>query len=412
MKPKLRPLQAHLIQHQGKPYVVLGDPLKLAAETVAVPQQLVPLLELCDGTRDLAGLGIGFELRTGIRLHPSMVEEVISKLDAALLLESPRFAQARESLLCEFQNAPARPPALAGGGYPANPDELSALLKRHLDAVGQSADDTDSLTGLVSPHIDYHRGGAIYAGVWSKAIRVAQEAELAIVFGTNHMGGYNLFALTHQNYSTPWGVLPTARDIVDQIDRALGQGISFEDELFHRNEHSIELALVWLHHLLGNRRCEIVPILCGSFERFIAGNAAPGHDREISVVLECLREAMKSRRTLVVAAADLAHMGPAFGDSLPIDEIGRAKITAADDELMKAMCASDAEGFFTQIKRERDRRRICGMAPIYMTLRLLSDARGEVTGYMHCPADEMNGSLVSICGVELKQNREAEHVQA
>ena len=60
-----------------------------------------------------------------------------------------------------------------------------------------------------------------------------------------------------------------------------------------------------------------------------------------------------------------------------------------------------ADGFFGQLRDERDQRRVCGLPPIYLTLKLLDDARGEVVDYEQCPADEMSGSLVSIAGVLL-----------
>lgn len=400
-KPKLRPLQANMIQHEGKPYLLLGDPLRLSEETVAVPQPLIPFLQLCDGTRDLAALRIGFELRTGIRLSAEIVEQLVAQLDRALLLESETFRQAREALLHKFQSAPARPPALAGRSYPSDPGELGHLLEQYLNGIERAPSSAPPMRGVISPHIDYQRGGRVYAQVWSRAARSVAETELAIIFGTNHIGG-NLFTLTRQNYATPWGTLPTAVDIVDRMDEALGRGIAFEEELCHCNEHSIELALVWLHYFLGKHRCQIVPILCGSFDPFVLDEAAhPAKAEQVSAVVHCLREATASRRTLVIAAADLAHMGPTFGDSSPLNPLQRAHITAQDRELMAAICAADADRFFTLIKQEQDKRRICGMAPIYMTLRVLGQAQGEVFDYMHCPADPENGSVVSICGLGL-----------
>ena len=102
---------------------------------------------------------------------------------------------------------------------------------------------------------------------------------------------------------------------------------------------------------------------------------------------------------LIVAAADLAHMGPAFGDIDIIDESQRESIRKADEKLIKTMRECDPETFFTEIKKEKDARRICGLVPIYMTLRVLGEASGEECGYAQCTADEMNTSLVSICGM-------------
>ena len=63
------------------------------------------------------------------------------------------------------------------------------------------------------------------------------------------------------------------------------------------------------------------------------------------------------------------------------------------------MCAGDVEGFFGAIRRDGDRRNVCGLAPIYLTLRVLSPVEGERVAYDRCPADQNGTSLVSICGV-------------
>ena len=394
-------MQPNLINHEGSPYILLRDPLSLAEGVLLLPQPLAPLLVLCDGTRDIMGLLKDLDLYAGIQLPQENLEQVISQLDEALLLDNERFARACADSLAGFRAAECREPALSGIGYPSAPGDLKNLLQDYFDAV-PAVESSIGIKGVISPHIDFQRGGQVYAQVWQKAARAIEEIELAIIFGTNHLGGGNLFALTRQNYATPFGIFPTAVNVVDWLANAIGHGVAFEDELHHRNEHSIELALVWLHYLLGERQCELVPVLCGSFELFIEGDADPLQNEEISSVVDCLRDVTQSRRTLVIAAADLAHMGPAFGDLNHVGIAERAKISMADDELVKAMCSCDAEGFFSEIKAERDARRICGLAPIYLTLRVLGELHGEACGYAQCPADEMNASLVSICGVVLE----------
>jgi AmmeMemoRadiSam system protein B len=238
--------------------------------------------------------------------------------------------------------------------------------------------------------------------VWDRVTKAVREAEIAIIFGTDHLSGEEGLTLTRQNYATSWGVLPTARNVVEAMAQAMGNEAAFRDELHHRVEHSIELAAVWLHYLLGDRRdspCELVPILCGPFQRLVTEDDQPGQNVTMSAAIEALRAATASHRTIVVAAGDLAHLGPAFGDSYPIDLVGRARLTAADQQLMATICTGDAEALFQSVKEEQDRRRICGLPPIYLTLRYLDGAKGEVSGYMQCPADQRGTSLVSICGI-------------
>ena len=64
-RPKIREVQVSAGQWQGQPVVILRDPLGIIDRAVAVPRDVVPLLELCDGTRDVPTLRTALELRTG-----------------------------------------------------------------------------------------------------------------------------------------------------------------------------------------------------------------------------------------------------------------------------------------------------------------------------------------------------------
>ncbi|MBM3156130.1 MAG: AmmeMemoRadiSam system protein B [Chloroflexi bacterium] len=404
IRPKLRHINISRSQQQGQPVLVLQDPCGISDFVIVLPANILPVLELCDGTRNIATIRSSLELRSGLRVGTGYLEKLFAALDDALLLDSERFATAYEQALGLFRASPVRSPILVDKVYPAAPELLEQTIRQYFDGLSADVDRTGSIynvRGLVSPHIDYQRGGSIYAGVWHRAAAAAREAELAIILGTNHQAGHKLFTLTKKSYATPWGELPVACDTVDAVAKALGEKESYEEEFSHRNEHSVEAAAVWLHYFSRNRQCEIVPVLCGSFQRFIEGDTQPGSDDEINRLIDTLRKATSGRRTLIVAAGDLAHVGPAFGDIYPIDALERAKLSAADNELVTAVIKGDAEEVFQLVKQERDRRRICGLSTIYLAMRLLGKTKGELTGYAQCPADQQGASFVSICGIVL-----------
>jgi len=164
-------------------------------------------------------------------------------------------------------------------------------------------------------------------------------------------------------------------------------------------EHSVEAAIIWLHYLLGSRRCYVLPVLCGSFKQFTDAGESPSQSAHISAAVKTLKRVAGSRRTLVVAAGDLAHVGPAFGDQYPVDFVGRAKLASRDQRLIDMMSRGRAEDFFEEIRREADQRHICGMPPIYIAESVLSGVSGSSVGYAQCPASEDGSSLVSICGL-------------
>jgi AmmeMemoRadiSam system protein B len=405
LNPKLRDLEVNVVNEAGQQGILLRDPLMLSQRAIFLPMALAPLLELCDGTRDEAGLRASLAVRAGVQIGPTTLEQILAQLDEALLLDNDRFAEAYASALSDFRTAAYRRPVLAGRGYPSDPEALGEMLNS-FDAEAPEAERASSAPvrgqarGLISPHIDYERGGPVYAGVWGRAEEEIKNTELAIVLGTDHIGNAKL-TLTHQRYATPWGVLPTADDVVDEVARAVGPEAVFGKELHHRGEHSIELAVVWLHFLLGDSECSLVPILCGGFEAFIESETSAGEDPELDACLRVLREATSSQRTMVIAAGDLAHVGPAFGDGHGVDIVQKARLKTADEDSLKLICAGDEEGLLEQVRAEGDRRRICGLPPIYLALRLLGDTAGTLTGYAQCPADQQGTSFVSICGVLL-----------
>ena len=406
--PKLRALDLRWVAQGGQRYVHLRDPLGLNGQELMVPAPLVPFLSLCDGTRDLPSLRTAGLILNGFAPSLEEIEAIIGRLDDALLLEGPRFEEATQRALDDYRNAPFRTPALAGPSYPYQPAELESTLDGYLAQAPQNGerDAHGTIVGLLSPHIDYHRGNRVYAQTWGRLADAVQDCKLVIVLGTDHAGGPGSITLTRQSYATPWGALPTHSEMVGELIQRLGEPDSLREELHHVKEHSIELALVWLHYLLDREQTsgrglpQIVPILTGHMLPFLNGERDPSEDDRYGRLIDRLKEAAKDENTLVVVAGDLAHVGPAFGDPVAWDADARARLQMQDYESLESISNGDAAGFFEGLKHEQDRRRVCGMTPIYLALRMLgSEVSGEVVGYDQCPADEEGGSLVSIAGV-------------
>ena len=405
VRPKLRPLEVHRVEQDGQRYYLLRDAMGLGDGPAMIPEALGPLLALCDGDRDVDGIAAAFHLRTGVDLGSARVAQIIASLSKGLLLDDERFGEACHKAVGHFRELPYRPLSHAGAVYPADPAELEQTFAKYLADAGVQPSEVGFQDrrgfGVVSPHIDYNRGWRTYAEVWSGAAVAVAEAEVAVIFGTDHSGGPGRLTLTRQSYATPFGTLPTDQDIVDALAAEIGEEEAFAEEYHHRREHSIELALVWLHYFLQPREIPIVPILCGSFYPFVLGEASlEGHD-VIRRALDALRRACEGRKTLYIAAGDLAHVGPAFGDALPRSPLDRATLRQADDGLMDAITSGDSAGFFERIRSVGDRNRVCGGPPIYLTLRMLEGASGASAGYDQCPADPQDASFVSIAGAVL-----------
>ena len=383
----------------------LRDPLSLSSDQLIMPPGLAQLLLFCDGSRTPAQIHADFCDYINQPLDFAITEQALAQLDAACLFDNQRARQALEQQRIDFRSQPHRPPALANLSYPGNPRQLTRLL----DDYGQE----DNLNGwqpwrgraIISPHIDYQRGGKVYAKVWQRAKTAVLEADLVIIVATDHNGGLGTFTLTRQPYATPYGVLPTDTGLVDALASAIGEEAAFAEELHHRKEHSIELSAVWLHYIYQQAGIDpkpMVPILCGSFHHFVMNGAHPAQDDLLGTAVATLQAATADKKVLIVASVDFAHVGPAFGDDYIMDETHRAALRQADHNLVQAIIRGDDASFYDQIAAVEDRNKVCGFSSIYLMLRYLQATEGIQVAYDHCPADDDNHSLVSIAGILLE----------
>lgn len=398
LHPKLRDVQIHPYVYQGARGVVLQDPLGFAPQPLFVPGDLAAALMFMDGRHTLEQIRHRVALQFGLQLSPLALRRLIQTLDRAFLLDNGRFRTAYRQALEQYRQAPHRPLTLAEQVYPQDREALAAQFREFEQrAQPWPQPRSSTLLGIVSPHIDYRRGGPVYAATWMPIAPLLRRAQRLLVLGTDHYGAAGVFTLTYQNYATPYGVLPTHREGVQRLAQVWGEQ-AFAHELSHRGEHSIELALVWAHYALDGRTVEVLPVLVGSLHPFLEKGKAPWEDPRWEATIQVLREWISQAPTLVVAAIDLAHVGPAFGDPYPWDLERKARLRQEDEHLLQAFRTGDATAWFRTIAQTQDRNRICGFAPMYVYLRLLEGRPGDVTQYQHCPADAEFTSVVSIAG--------------
>ncbi len=407
--PRLRQVNVRRQQQKGHAYYLLQDPFELIDDSLLVPQAFGPLLALCDGTlADAGAIRQAAAQRYQMTVDMEAVGALLAALDEACLLENERSAEALAQKVADYRALPARPTSHAGLAYPDDPATLTRLLDSYLHTpIGpRGSDDWGTpngsspldVKGVFSPHIDYQRGGPVYARTWQAAAQAAQAAELVILIGTDHYGS-DLFTLTRQSYATPLGRLPTETALVDDLAQAVGSEAAFAGELRHLQEHSLELVAVWLQHARRGKPVALVPLLVGGLHSFFGEKGGPSADGRVRGFVETVQRHAAIRPTLVVASGDLAHVGPAFGGQ-PLTSASRTRLRAADDELVTRMVAGDGEGFFQAIRRVEDRNNVCGVTPGYLTMKILGEGvQGQRLAYDTCPADDADTSAVTIGGV-------------
>jgi AmmeMemoRadiSam system protein B len=415
-RPQLRPIEVSRISHEGSDFFLLKDPRQLNEKSLIVPVQLGAYLQNIDGTNTVEQIVEAALENGGEPIKQVLLDDLLSRLDESFLLENGAYVGEMERRLREYRDAPTRKPALADRAYPGDPNDLRGYLDGfafpYMNA-GSGDDSSTELIGelkaLISPHIDFERGGDSYAMIWEQVRTQLQDVELFVVFGTDHNGDGPRLTLTNQVYETPMGILETDTELVGELATILGTDTAvgnhpYADEFNHASEHSIELAAVWLHRALGRSNAKMLPILCGSLGRVLLDDTDDiERHPQIRKVMEHLQEIATQRRTVFIAAADLAHIGPAFGDSelAPIDSGSRKRVKSDDERLLDAIVKGNRKQLLELVKSSADRNKICGLAPIYMTLWASGATNGVWNGYQQCQADEADTSFVSIAGAAL-----------
>ena len=385
--PKLRPVQAVPVRDGRQLMFRLSDPSPASDETLVVSEGYMRLAALFDGTRSVADVQVAWVQQTGQFVLQSKIDEVVRQLDEALFLDSPRLRDHLRERVEAFRQAPSRPATSAGSGYPGDPSELTACLDGHFEAEGLSSTPGDApgeerLVGLVAPHIDFDRGGPAYAHAYAALAAGAPDAELYVVLGTAHYSDGSPFILTHQDFETPLGTMRTDAELVDALAARAGSDL-FREELVHASEHSIELQVVWVQHVLGGRRAALLPILCCSPERHVGDDGAPRDVPELAAFLDALRGVLdgSGRRVCVIAGADLAHVGRHFGDEFRLTPALMADVERADRATLAHAERLQAEDFFQAVMSDGNARHVCGLPNIYALLATTDATRCELLDY-------------------------------
>jgi MEMO1 family protein len=394
-RPCLRPGLAAARDERDPLAVILFDQLRISRQLLRLSAREFIWLQWLDGTKTLRDVqSIAMRNGGGELLPIEPLAALVERLDAALFLDGPRFT--------ERLSGPIREPACIGC-YPANADELRVQIDGYFAAQGgpglpkqsevvrswggEKAGSpprhitTSRLRALLVPHIDYGRGGVTYA--WGyKELAERCTANLFIIVATSHYSP-NRFTLTRQDFKTPLGIVPTDQLYVDRLVDQYGDGL-FDDPLAHVPEHSIELEVVFLQHLLGRQRpIRIVPLLVGSFADCVESGTDPATVPKIARMVEALRrvEAECPEPVCYIISGDLAHVGPKFGDPGPVKPPFLAASRETDHAVLERAAAADSAGFFRVIAAEGDRRRICGLPPTWMVLQVARPTRGQVLHY-------------------------------
>jgi AmmeMemoRadiSam system protein B len=405
--PKLRPVDSFVAtRDDGEPCLVLRDPEGVAHGPVFVPLVLAPVVARFKGRHTTARIRAILLHDEGLDVPLDVIDDAARTLDDALFLEGQAFERARRDAEAAFARADVREAAFAGSAYPGEREELSTYVEtaciggRH--RAEESLSPTDRLAGMVMPHIDPWRGARGYGACVDALVRaLPREPKTFVLLGTSHAPMSAPYSVCEKVFATPLGALRPARGAIARLRGAM----RFDDTadlLGHRNEHSIELAAVFLRYALdrlgASEGSTIVPVLCG-LGAARARREDPRSDGGTASFLDGLRRLVADEGAIVIAAADLAHVGPRFGDPRALDRGARAELEARDRASMSLARERDASAFFDHVVEDQTSRRVCGAACVYTLLDVLGGASKGKVLYYDQNVDPEEGSIVSHAGL-------------
>jgi MEMO1 family protein len=230
--------------------------------------------------------------------------------------------------------AALRRAAVAGSWYPGDADSLRAEVERHLRAAAPEPPQ-GALRALISPHAGLRYSGPVAAHGYS-LLRGRGELTAVLVGPSHHLRFEGVRLWGRGGFETPLGVAPVDEDLGARLKDA--DDWIRDDPGVHRPEHSLEMQLPFLQHLVPGLR--IVPAVMGSQSR-----------QEVTRLAGALAAALAGREdALLVASSDLSHYHPA------------PRANALDAEVVREVERFDPDGLMDRL--EADRGHACGGGPM------------------------------------------------
>ncbi|CAN5791221.1 hypothetical protein BH11PLA1_BH11PLA1_16400 [soil metagenome] len=431
--PRIRPVRGFPVTAKapdGAEHQMLGlaDARQVSDRMVVAMPGFAHVLQQMDGSRNvdtlLAQIGRG--------LTRPALEGFIAQLDGAGLIEGPTFRNMLQKMHDEFDSQAVLPPGTTAQftdallandpesptDEPARSQHAAKLLRNTFDqyiaeALKDAADPafTTLPKAIVAPHLDYPRGGLNYASVYGR-LRVADRPDRIIILGTNHFGEATGICACDKGFSTALGACEVDTALVAALRAALGDKL-FAHRFDHEREHSIELQVAWIQHVFGTGADGKYPPVFAALIHDPATANGESYDGK-GVALQPFVDAMKTAiaklpgRTLIVASADLSHVGPAFGDQQMLIGDGEAAEPAeqfrnavfrADDEALGLVVNNKPAELVASMAWQQNPTRWCSLGNLVATLLIVEPKEIKLLRYGPVMDPQGQGMVTSVAMV-------------
>lgn len=391
--PAARPVDVVPVrQPDGEMAFIISDPLRIAPQQLAMSFAGYFALAHLDGSRSAAEIQQAFRAHFALAPPIEEIVRLVEVLDHYALLNNQRFTDEYARRREAFRAAPTRDNR---DRWPEG-QVLRAEIEAMLAGAETAAPGSPAIRGLIAPHLDYARGAPCYAAAYA-ALRTGGLADRYCILGTNHFGVSSAVVAAGKDFETPLGRVATDRRTLQCISAALGYDLT-QHEFDHAIEHSVELQVHILQVLHAGRPFEIIPILCpdpcgpsGTRPRDGVGPDL----RDFAVALAAACRAAPGR-TVIIAGADLSHVGQRFGDEQSTTPAFLKQIAERDQALLELVREGKSEEFVASVVARDNDTRICSVGCIFALLRALGNPPTTVLTY-HQAADIPAETTVSCC---------------
>lgn len=389
--PALRQFQAWPVKQKGEQYVALRDPYMLTKQTMVVPANVFSVIRRIDGNT------LASDIAKATKAPPDNFIDLLEKLDHAGLLWGPTATKLEKETLAKFQE---------NGGFPIRSSgslgESEEVCRDQLQAWFSETEDPEferPIKGIVAPHLDYARGWPNYASAYFSWQGI-EKPDRVVILGTNHFGEGDGVVLSTLGFSSPLGDCPIDNTVVDAIVEKFGEGVT-KDLIDHAAEHSIELHLPWIQYCFGNVPIVATLIPCPLIEMI--------DDAEVDNIrtptadfIPALRAILEEvgGTTLVVASADLSHVGQQFGEPRPVDDQRKFDVERHDREMMTKFISGDPDEFVAAMKWHNNSTHWCSIGNMSAAIELVQPNEIELIDYRQA-CDDRGIALVSSCAMAL-----------
>lgn len=268
--------------------------------------------------------------------------------------------------------SPARPSALAGTWYEANPQALARAVDGHLDRAALP-DLPGEVIALVAPHAGHIYSGPV-AGYAFAAARGLTPDLVAVVSPMHHPYTQPLLTTAHSAYLTPLGEIPVDADAVSELDSRLREKLGFGLTPVAKDpEHSLEIELPFLQRIISSA-FRLLPVMLR--------DQTPDTARQMGAALA---EILRGKNALLVASTDLSHF------------YSHATANVLDAAMLEQVAAFSPEGVFAV--EEQGRGEACGigaLASVLWAARALG--ADSVKVLKHATSGDVTGDFTRVVG--------------